>query len=873
SGNCVLITGDLALDWHIINQEQNQGDSIGWNRNLWTRACSQIGGAGLLADLIIQSTALDPELQSTTFLTPNFPDQPFHPCQDQFHNAYALWSKFKEDELGQSVWRVSQFLGLDPITSYVKDGITPFPITTPEIPNILVIDDANLGFRDHPEFWPDAIKKGAEPDWIIYKMACPIAQGPLWEHLRDNFAEKLVVVIPVQDLRKSEVHISQGLSWERTAQDIVWELVYNPTINSLGTCSDVIVSFNPAGAVHLTRRKEGQLCPVPEGFLYFDPDIIEGSWRESHKGEVIGYTTCLTSSLAHQIIKNPKNPDLSQGVQSGLSSIRLLHLEGYQLNQDSPKKLQFPIESIAKHNIEPSESFAKVKIQNPVFTYDKKGSQSDEERRNGWWTILEDQYLENLHHIAEKIVLNGIEPTLKNVPLGRFGHLLSVDRQEIESFRSIHNLASEYLKKPKQKKPLSIAVFGAPGSGKSFGITQVAQSLAEGQVEVLEFNLSQFSGPEEIIDALHRVRDVVLSGKIPLVFWDEFDTRLGEQDLGWLRFFLSPMQDGSFRQGQIVHPIGRSLFVFAGGTSHRIDEFGTKLSEEEYRAAKVPDFVSRLKGFVNIMGPNPPENKSESDPYYIIRRAILLRSLLERSAKDLFTKQNGMKVLNIDGGVLKAFLEVDKYKHGIRSIESIITMSSLSGKHAYERSCLPPSDQLNLHVDSVEFLSLVQTMKLQGELLEKLAQANHTIYQRMMIGKSTGTGQDSSQKDWGALPEDEKEQNRNAIKDIPNKLATIGYVMIPSRSNQPVFHFPDQDEDAIALAKIEHQRWWDTKLEMGWKVGPVTDKENKIHATMVPWDELSQEEKDKDIEFVRAIPEILAEAGYTMLKVKQDEKE
>ncbi len=90
SGNCVLITGDLALDWHIINQAQNQGDSIGWNRNLWTRACSQIGGAGLLADLIKHSTTLDPQLQSTTFLTPNISDQPFHPCQDQFHNAYAF---------------------------------------------------------------------------------------------------------------------------------------------------------------------------------------------------------------------------------------------------------------------------------------------------------------------------------------------------------------------------------------------------------------------------------------------------------------------------------------------------------------------------------------------------------------------------------------------------------------------------------------------------------------------------------------------------------------------------------------------------------------------------------------------------------------
>ncbi len=97
--------------------------------------------------------------------------------------------------------------------------------------------------------------------------------------------------------------------------------------------------------------------------------------------------------------------------------------------------------------------------------------------------------------------------------------------------------------------------------------------------------------------------------------------------------------------------------------------------------------------------------------------------------------------------------------------------------------------------------------------------------------------------------------------------------MIPSRSNQPIFHFPQQDQDAIALAKIEHNRWWNTKLEMGWEVGPVTDKENKIHASMVPWEELSPEEQEKDIEFIRAVPEILAEAGYTMIKVKQDEKE
>ena len=43
---------------------------------------------------------------------------------------------------------------------------------------------------------------------------------------------------------------------------------------------------------------------------------------------------------------------------------------------------------------------------------------------------------------------------------------------------------------------------------------------------------------------------------------------------------------------------------------------------------KGPDFVSRLRGYVNIMGPNPP-----SDDVFacIVRRAMLLRSLIERT--------------------------------------------------------------------------------------------------------------------------------------------------------------------------------------------------------------------------------------------------
>ena len=67
-----------------------------------------------------------------------------------------------------------------------------------------------------------------------------------------------------------------------------------------------------------------------------------------------------------------------------------------------------------------------------------------------------------------------------------------------------------------------------------------------------------------------------------------------------------------------------------------------------------------------------------SDPFYIIRRAIILRSILWRNARHLFQPVDGNQSLNIDKGVLRAFLNTRFYKHGIRSMESMKCMSPSS---------------------------------------------------------------------------------------------------------------------------------------------------------------------------------------------------
>jgi hypothetical protein len=306
--------------------------------------------------------------------------------------------------------------------------------------------------------------------------------------------------------------------------------------------------------------------------------------------------------------------------------------------------------------------------------------------------------------------------------------------------------------------------------------------------------------------------------------------------------------------------------------------FGQGLDNETFRSAKVPDFISRLKGFVNVLGPNPQINKEGDsptmDPFFIIRRAILLRSILWRNACHLFEPKGGIQLLNIDKGVLRAFLKTRFYKHGIRSMESIVSMSQLTGKNKYERSSLPSEAQLDLHVDGQEFLALVQQIELTKETLDELAILFHKDFceqlteQGYVYGEFTDdeTKVHSSLRDFYDLPEDEQEQNRDTVRHIYRKLAASRFIMIPARSNQRSFTFPGRFLEELAI--MEHERYRQMKLADGWEWAPETDKKKKKHADLGPWEELSEIAKDKDRGFVQAIPGILTKAGYTIVELR-----
>jgi len=470
-----------------------------------------------------------------------------------------------------------------------------------------------------------------------------------------------------------------------------------------------------------------------------------------------------------------------------------------------------------------------------------------------------------LEDIACDIVIKGDNAALKNVPVGQFGKLRTVDRAEIESFRSIRNLMQEYIHSKGSSRPLSIAVFGFPGLGKSFGVTEVAESVAPGLVVRLEFNVSQWRLISDLISAFHRVRDLVLEGKIPLVFFDEFDSTF-EGKLGWLKYFLAPMQDGTFREGETVHPIGRSIFVFAGGISSTLASFcqedpdgsGKEQALHEFKNVKGPDFTSRLRGYVNIVGPNPA---SSSDNIFMIRRAMLFRSLLERKAKQLFDVSNHVR---IDKGVLRALIKVPYFKHGARSIEAIIEMSMLSRCMCWEQALLPAKEQLSLHVDEELFSRLLVRDVLLGAAREDLAKAIHEKYVKDQDDKKPAA--DPSMQPWEKLSENLRESNRRQADHIPEKLRRVGCGFAPVMDREPaIFEFTPAEIET--MAELEHERWASERLLDGWVYGEKRDVENKISPYLVPWNDLTDDVKEWDRQTMRGLPDFLTKAKFEIYRL------
>jgi voltage-gated potassium channel Kch len=155
------------------------------------------------------------------------------------------------------------------------------------------------------------------------------------------------------------------------------------------------------------------------------------------------------------------------------------------------------------------------------------------------------------------------------------------------------------------------------------------------------------------------------------------------------------------------------------------------------------------------------------------------------------------------------------------------------------------------------------------DFAERLARSIHQAYVDAQKGKGATPATNPSMVPWDKLPEDLRRANIDQGADINTKLEAIGaFVQESGADARPGFFFSPPEIEL--LAQLEHERWFRERVSRGWTYGPKRDNDRKIHPDLVSWAVLPEGEREKDRDAIRAIPGILRDAGYQILRVPPD---
>jgi hypothetical protein len=148
------------------------------------------------------------------------------------------------------------------------------------------------------------------------------------------------------------------------------------------------------------------------------------------------------------------------------------------------------------------------------------------------------------------------------------------------------------------------------------------------------------------------------------------------------------------------------------------------------------------------------------------------------------------------------------------------------------------------------FYHLVNEIELEESIIEKMAVGIHAIYtlvfesgkveNPLLITKDEFVSfYEKMNKLPEAMPHDEVSQNYHNARKIPEKLAAVGFSIVPLAAKEPEGKFTNEEFETVS--RLEHIRWVRHQIDNGWRFAPVKNKAIKQHDALVAWDEKEQQ--------------------------------
>lgn len=226
-------------------------------------------------------------------------------------------------------------------------------------------------------------------------------------------------------------------------------------------------------------------------------------------------------------------------------------------------------------------------------------------------------------------------------------------------------------------------------------------------------------------------------------------------------------------------------------------------------------------------------------------------------------------------GVTSLYICLDEDVRGLRA--ALILRKALDPKpvpivvrtteHA---SRSPFTDELGESPVNVHIVHMLDRACTPDDILlgtnEAIARAIHEEYLRSEKARGESPRTNPSMVPWDELPEPLKDSSRDQASHVGAKLREIGCDIRTFADHTQTTPVTFTDSEVERLARMEHVRWFEERLAAGWKLGSRKDVERKKSPDLVPWEELSDEARERDRVLVRGLPDFLATAGFAIVR-------